>query len=40
MKQFKCPWCKRETELNEDVVVYTCVCGEGFDLREDDDGGN
>ena len=35
MKQFKCPWCKREVELEDNCVMYQCVCGKGFDLKKE-----
>ena len=35
MKQVKCPNCKREFELNENIVVYMCPCGELMDFKEE-----
>ena len=32
--KFVCPICKRVEELENDLIVYVCKCGNSFDLKE------
>jgi len=37
MINFKCIHCNREVELENDIVVYQCVCGFGYDFKKEED---
>ena len=36
--KFKCENCKRETDLENNIVVYMCGCGYTTELKKEGDG--
>lgn len=39
MKTVKCPDCKREREINDDVIITLCKCGWGIEINNGDRNG-